>query len=104
MATPHKHAALIKAWADGAEIEYSVDSRYWEPASGPLWDRNTQYRIKPVPTPADVIRAHVEIHHTKLAAKISNSVAAAQCNVEFIFNGDTGKLEYVALLQSKYPS
>lgn len=24
MGKPHKHAALIKAWADGAEIEYRI--------------------------------------------------------------------------------
>ena len=42
----HKHAELIKAWADGAEIEYlAIDGKwYFEPF--PLWDANIFYRIK----------------------------------------------------------
>ncbi len=45
---PHKHAELIKAWADGAEIEYK--SPYgWSPIEGrnPSWLDNSEYRIKP---------------------------------------------------------
>lgn len=48
MSTPHKHAALIHAWADGAEIEYriSADSP-WHAAPFPAWNLNQEYRIKP---------------------------------------------------------
>lgn len=46
--TPHKHAELIKAWADGAEIEYfSENTKKWYFDSRPGWDRAIQYRIKP---------------------------------------------------------
>ena len=44
----HKHAELIKAWADGAEIEYK--SPYgWSPIEGrnPSWLDHSEYRIKP---------------------------------------------------------
>lgn len=50
MPTPHKHAELIKAWADGAEIEfYGINSCAWKPTNPKqiFWDPNTQYRIKP---------------------------------------------------------
>lgn len=43
------HAELIKAWADGAEIEY-FDPFYelmWRPAGVPIWDPMHVYRIKP---------------------------------------------------------
>jgi len=46
----HKHADLIHAWAEGAEIEYySLDDGCWRPTptSGPLWQDGTKYRIKP---------------------------------------------------------
>ena len=50
---PRKHADLIKAWADGAEIETKyVGSRVhgrWEPFDG-LWpqcEEDWEYRIKP---------------------------------------------------------
>lgn len=42
------HAELIKAWADGAEIEYRCpDMECWYPAKTPTWDPKTEYRIKP---------------------------------------------------------
>lgn len=47
----HKHAEVIKAWADGAEIEYqSVDGSWFE-ASTPSWSIKTEYRVKPKPKP-----------------------------------------------------
>lgn len=42
----HKHAELIKAWADGADIEVRYTSG-WEDANPPLWCNQYQYRIKP---------------------------------------------------------
>ena len=43
----HKHAELIKAWADGAEIEFwsTIDEK-WYLADKPSWDENKKYRIK----------------------------------------------------------
>lgn len=49
---PHIHAELIKAWADGAEIEFRVfddDRLGWEPVSFPSWDTEYFYRVKPQP-------------------------------------------------------
>lgn len=44
--TPHKHAALIKQWADGAEIEEFSVIVGWFTQSNPTWDGLAQYRIK----------------------------------------------------------
>lgn len=47
---PHKHAELIKAWADGAIIEYQcIDDRDdWEEDEIPCWnDERFEFRIKP---------------------------------------------------------
>ena len=47
---PHKHAELIKQWAEGAEIEVhykSVDA--WFSKSNPSWSESLEYRIKPKP-------------------------------------------------------
>lgn len=45
--TPHKHAALIKAWADGAEIQYYNNAyNKWKDVDNPSWGNDT-YRIKP---------------------------------------------------------
>lgn len=51
--TPHVHAELIKAWADGAEIEYQYEhdkQLYWTSAgSSPNWLPEIKYRIKQQP-------------------------------------------------------
>lgn len=46
---PHKHAALIKAWADGAEIQVLNHFNTWETIQIPMWNPMAQYRIKPKP-------------------------------------------------------
>lgn len=50
MGKPHVHADLIKAWADGAEIErYDEDFECWEDICTPMWHPKIKYRIKPKP-------------------------------------------------------
>ena len=43
----HKHAELIKAWADGAAIEGFWDGEWHEFKCAPDWDNFIEYRIKP---------------------------------------------------------
>ena len=46
----HKHADLIHAWADGAEIQYRPVPEYGEWKDEPrhlIWDNLAEYRIKP---------------------------------------------------------
>lgn len=49
MNTPHKHAALIHAWADGADIEYKDSLGCWRRCASPApsWHEDCEYRIKP---------------------------------------------------------
>jgi hypothetical protein len=48
MKTPHKHADVIKAWADGAEIERHWENGGWGPVSAcPTWATDAEYRVKP---------------------------------------------------------
>ena len=45
---PHKHAEIIKAWADGAEIEYKSDFiTEWSDIKYPTWKLDHDYRVKP---------------------------------------------------------
>jgi len=50
MAEPRKHAELIKAWADGAEIEQGIKTAcgkiYWTKPKLVTWRDNQIYRIK----------------------------------------------------------
>lgn len=48
--TKHIHAELIKAWSDGATIEFfNTLSKSWEecPENIPLWHESLYYRVKP---------------------------------------------------------
>lgn len=47
---PHKHAELIKAWADGAEIESQRNDGTWVIVE-PAWSEQCEYRIKPESKP-----------------------------------------------------
>ena len=45
--TPRMHSELIKAWADGADVEwYDPGTKKWTPISGPTWREDAEYRIK----------------------------------------------------------
>lgn len=79
----HIHAELIKAWADGAEIEYfrAFDgSNRWEHLPAPSWLPNVEYRIKPTPKP-DVV------------------MYGKRNNIKLTFSGETGELTAVELIK-----
>ena len=87
MKTPHKHAELIKAWADGAEIE-TLRCRItnnWCLVDVPVWYVNSEYRIKPEPK-LDVV-AYIEVRHVFSATQKPNH------NLQVTFDGETGKLK-----------
>lgn len=50
---PHKHAELIKAWADGAEIEILINGEWINldlcNGKAHAWYEDHEYRIKPQP-------------------------------------------------------
>ena len=48
MTTRHKHADLIIAWANGAEIEFKVQATGdWKKTDTPSWQEDYEYRVKP---------------------------------------------------------
>lgn len=65
--TEHKHADLIKAWADGASIEYLSSNGTWcQVAVGtPSWTPSTKYRIQaPDPKSPQVALIFNRMHRT----------------------------------------
>jgi hypothetical protein len=71
---PHKHAELIKAWADGHTIQRQskIDGRWWD-QDDPEWDEDYEYRIKPEEKPP-VVRW--------LWANINGSISTAFASIE----------------------
>ena len=100
MKTPHKHAALIKQWADGAIIE-CFDEGEWTQLNNPVWCHHTQYRVKPEPK-TDVVRyACLDIDCKNKVTARSNffSVAALRGdNLKVVFDGETGELKDAQVL------
>ena len=46
--TPHKHAEVIKAWADGKPVEWREASMLsWQLIANPGFVKDYEYRIKP---------------------------------------------------------
>jgi hypothetical protein len=66
MKAPHKHSEVIKAWADGKEIEVRPDHGWtWKPVEvffphlkSPAWYEYYEYRVKPEPEPDFVVWPH----------------------------------------------
>lgn len=105
MKTPHKHAELIKAWADGAEIEYWSGTLYgWRPAYNPNWDEKTEYRIKPEPKQDVVHEIKVWVGgnaREKVVLHMYNSEThkAHGSNLRLTFDGETGKLKKAEVIE-----
>lgn len=96
MNTPHKHAELIHAWADGSEIEvWNEDAGRWEETICPIWNIKAEYRIKPEPKP-DIIET-VAIRPSKAYGVIL--VASLKTNLRLVFDGETGKLKAAEVLE-----
>jgi hypothetical protein len=90
MKTPHKHAEIIHAWADGAEIEFrEVNSDdTWKAAALLLWCAYFEYRIKPEPKPEDVFYCHTD----QRGFNYFYQRPSDDDNLKLTFDGETGKL------------
>jgi hypothetical protein len=100
---PHKHAELIKAWADGAEIEYRENDSPWFSAPRPVWNDWQEYRIKPEPKPD--IEAYTRIdrwHKGSTASTKWRSISIDYLpgdNLKLTFDGESNKLKSSEVLK-----
>jgi hypothetical protein len=112
-ATPHKWVKEIKAWADGAEIEWRFETHNgwspWQVMVSPAWaTASTQeYRIKPEKKPDVVLYGmynsgsvlEVGPPEAKNTTRVCLTSFRDPCDsVQFTFDGETGKLKAVQLL------
>ena len=66
---PHKWAKEIKAWADGAEIEFRDPLQGWVECKNPSWTEAAIYRIKPQPKEPQYLHAYSVEGQIKLSEK-----------------------------------
>lgn len=99
MNKPHKHAELIKAWADGAEIEYRLDDGLkgwseWKTLGHDrpfLSDSWWEYRIKPEPKPDVVKKYNVSLQKGFTLVDADNQIYYL-ANLILFFDGVSGHL------------
>lgn len=99
MNKPHKHAKWIKAWADGAQIQYK-DANKWHDyraSIGPSWDEDIEYRIKQEPKPYIVCYAYF---FCGVDCALSDTPKQGMANgLKLTFDGETGKLKKAEVLE-----
>ena len=82
MGTKHKHAEVIKAWADGEEIEFlfNGDGKTWRPchSNKPGWDETVNYRVKT----KNIVLERC-LHISELGYLLANAFDTANCRMTF---------------------
>lgn len=100
MKQPHKHCELIKALADGAEIQCKQTATGDWLDVEPNWHAHATYRIKPEQKPDVVLRVGVELLGDEdefVYANLKNhqpiSTSAFIDHIKLTFDGETRKLK-----------
>jgi hypothetical protein len=92
---PHKHSELIKAWADGAEIEVLDNHMEWQDIGAySSWNEQSIYRIKPQSKP-DVVKYAIVDGYSGMFCKQNYDRA----NIKLTFDGETGELKSAEVLK-----
>ena len=102
---PHKHAELIKAWADGASIQRriirngeNIDepiiSYSWLTENMPMWSIHEEYRIKPEPNfePKPNWYRHYMVAKEGDGIYPRGTCETMNANLRLYFDGNTGML------------
>ena len=97
----HKHAEIIKAWADGAKIQVKAFNLTWDDRENPFWCLNREYRIKPEPKPDDV--RYIVIEATSFDShkfvQVYQTGKHLSPNLRLTFDGETGELKSAEVLK-----
>jgi len=72
----HKWHKEIKAWADGAEIEYRCHLingwTIWESTNEPMWGLADEFRIKPQPKEPQYLYVYLDDDYKFATIKLQN--------------------------------
>jgi hypothetical protein len=95
---PHKHAEVIKAFADGIECEFFGDAsnRWLNIDTFNTFDYCDKVRIKPEPKP-DVVKYITATNYDSIY-NVTNSKWDLD-NVKLTFDGETGKLKSAEVIK-----
>jgi len=89
----HKHADLIHAWADGAQIQFRTSNGNWADLDHcPSWSTNWEYRIKPEPKPDIVMYFEVRKPYGEILPNPFHNIKAT-------YDGETGALKLAEVIK-----
>jgi len=93
----HKHADLIKAWADGAEIQvFHPNTDTWDDCTyDPTWNLRLTYRIKPEPKPD----RHIHFGYDRYRRTLTEVYAGQRGHLLITLCGETGNLKNAEVLK-----
>ena len=101
----HKHAEVIKAWADGKLIQRHCHGDWvdWLIKESPSWEEDQNYRIKPEPKPDVVKYAQVKLNsfkHPRIdISSMYEWTTEPLANIVFTFDSETGELKSAEVLK-----
>lgn len=98
MTTPHKHADILRAIADGKEVQFKHRITHaWVQADyiNPITHSELEWRVKPEPKPDVFLCRYIGID-------VDNYLfldAMADANIIFTFDGETRKLKKAEVIE-----
>jgi hypothetical protein len=95
---PRKHADIMKAFADGADIEWKMPHQTtWDEVAVPTWKEGYEYRVKSKPEPKPDWKKYVRIE-THKSYICSWEEDLHNPNLRLTFDGETNKLKSAEVL------
>lgn len=92
---PHKHAKVIKAWADGAKVQSKNLDGVWVDDNEPWWDGLEHFRIKPKTNPDLILYGSSYDDYSTIDLTRERF---SDDEFMFVFDGKTKKIKYVKVL------
>ena len=89
----HRHADLIHAWAEGAEIEVKTKAGKWIGSISPSFSSALEYRIKPTTKPDVVCYYTANVNNREVGTILMGD------NLKLTFDGETGELKSAEVLK-----
>ena len=115
MSRPHKHAEVIKAWADGRTVQERVmrngEWQKWKDVESPnpTWWEDSCYQFRIKPKPDVTVYTHTQrrgIYSAEIYItcdknwNVDNSPSfTSPCNLALVFDGETSELKNAKVIK-----
>jgi hypothetical protein len=100
---PHKHAQFIKAWADGATIEFRWPDTEWKAISHPRWEDDCEYRVweEPKPDIVEEMSVYRNLHRRFDFERPYDEPVITQwlCNMRVTRDGNTHEIKSAEIIK-----